>query len=221
MVSCLPEYKRSRSYSFTNCAYNMKKRLSKYEHCGSNCNLTARVDIGKQMDKQTSKQMGSWNPMTCQGKAYESIMWLPCHIKSFGLWYDNHCTKTCGIASTFSFSHFNVMHLWNGQFWYCLKFSLWVRVFLALCYTCNTHLSQLTRLWYFSSSVNSNAHAQPSSGARCLVPHSSCVRTAKLWRRTALMRRLAWAFAGRLCEKYHNLMNWLIFSLWNRFDNIF
>ena len=26
---------------------------------------------------------------------------------------------------------------------------------------------------------------------------------------TARMRRLAWAFAGRLCDKYHNLMSWL------------
>ena len=26
---------------------------------------------------------------------------------------------------------------------------------------------------------------------------------------TALMRRVAWAFAGRLCDKYHNLMSWL------------
>ena len=25
---------------------------------------------------------------------------------------------------------------------------------------------------------------------------------------TAQMRRLAWAFAGRLCDKYHNLMSW-------------
>ena len=24
------------------------------------------------------------------------------------------------------------------------------------------------------------------------------------------MRRLAWAFAARLCDKYHNLMSWLI-----------
>ena len=27
---------------------------------------------------------------------------------------------------------------------------------------------------------------------------------------TARIRRLAWAFAGRLCDQYHNLMNWLI-----------
>ena len=26
---------------------------------------------------------------------------------------------------------------------------------------------------------------------------------------TAQMRRLAWAFAGRLYDKYHNLMSWL------------
>ena len=29
---------------------------------------------------------------------------------------------------------------------------------------------------------------------------------------TARMRRLAWAFTGRLCDKYHNLMSWLKWS---------
>ena len=29
---------------------------------------------------------------------------------------------------------------------------------------------------------------------------------------TVRMRRLAWAFAGRLCDKYHNLMSWLILN---------
>ena len=29
---------------------------------------------------------------------------------------------------------------------------------------------------------------------------------------TARMRKLAWAFAGRLCDKYHNLMSWLIWQ---------
>ena len=49
--------------------------------------------------------------------------------------------------------------------------------------------------------------------------HTSCMRTAKPLARlrgcsgeTARMRRLAWAFAGRLCDKYHNLMSWLILS---------
>ena len=36
--------------------------------------------------------------------------------------------------------------------------------------------------------------------------HTSCVRTAKA---LARLRRLAWAFAGCLCGKYHNLMRWL------------
>ena len=29
---------------------------------------------------------------------------------------------------------------------------------------------------------------------------------------TAQMLRLTWAFAGRPCDKYHNLMSWLIYS---------
>ena len=29
---------------------------------------------------------------------------------------------------------------------------------------------------------------------------------------TARMRRLAWAFAGRICDKYHNLVSWLIYA---------
>ena len=37
--------------------------------------------------------------------------------------------------------------------------------------------------------------------------HKLCVRTAKA---LARMRSLAWAFAVRLCDKYHNLMSWLI-----------
>ena len=42
-----------------------------------------------------------------------------------------------------------------------------------------------------------------------------CVRTAKA---LARLRRLAWAFAGRLCDKYHNLMSWLNFVClcWDR-----
>ena len=34
------------------------------------------------------------------------------------------------------------------------------------------------------------------------------------------MRWLAWAFAGRLCDKYHNLISWLILSFLNNFDVI-
>ena len=35
---------------------------------------------------------------------------------------------------------------------------------------------------------------------------------------TAPMRRLAWAFAGRLCDKYHNLMSWLYYDLSEAFE---
>ena len=59
---------------------------------------------------------------------------------------------------------------------------------------------------------SSNAHAQPSSGARCLIfcrtlrllPYLMCVNREGSGK-TVQMRRLAWAFAGRLCDKYHNL----------------
>ena len=37
--------------------------------------------------------------------------------------------------------------------------------------------------------------------------HNSCLRTANA------LARLAWAFAGRLCDKYHNLMSWLKLSI--------
>ena len=63
---------------------------------------------------------------------------------------------------------------------------------------------------------SSNAHAQPSSGARCLIfcwtlrllPYLMYANSDGSGE-TARMRRLAWAFAGRLCDKYHNLMSWL------------
>ena len=84
------------------------------------------------------------------------------------------------------------------------------------------HLSQLMRFtWYFSSSLNSffkRAHVQPSSGTRWLIfgrtirllPYFMCANSEGSGE-TARMRRLAWAFAGRLCDKHHNLMNYHIF----------
>ena len=38
--------------------------------------------------------------------------------------------------------------------------------------------------------------------------HTSCARRHTGSAETARMRRLAWAFAGYLCDKYHNLMSW-------------
>ena len=53
-------------------------------------------------------------------------------------------------------------------------------------------------------------------GARCLIfdrtlrlpPYFMCANSEGSGE-TARMLRLAWAFAGRLCDKYHNLMSWL------------
>ena len=64
--------------------------------------------------------------------------------------------------------------------------------------------------------LSSNAHAQPSSGARCLIfgwtlrplSYFMCVNSEGSGE-TALICRLACAFPGRLCDKYHNLMSWL------------
>ena len=65
-----------------------------------------------------------------------------------------------------------------------------------------------------------NAHTQPSSGVKYrifgrtlhLLPYfmwatsKGCGDAARMW-------RLAWAFASRLCDKYHNIMSWLICNL--------
>ena len=58
---------------------------------------------------------------------------------------------------------------------------------------------------------------QPASGARCLIfgrtirllPYFMCANNEGSGE-TAQMCRLAWVFAGHLCDKYHNLMGWLI-----------
>ena len=60
---------------------------------------------------------------------------------------------------------------------------------------------------------SSNAHAQPFSGARCqmfgrtlrLLPYFMCANSEGSGN-NAWMRMLAWAFAGRLCDKYYNLI---------------
>ena len=42
----------------------------------------------------------------------------------------------------------------------------------------------------------------------CLLPYYMCANSEGSGE-TAQMRRLVWAFAGRLCDKYQNLMSWL------------
>ena len=78
--------------------------------------------------------------------------------------------------------------------------------------------AKLMRLWYFSSSVNSssNVHALPSSQATCLIfgqtlrllPYFMCANSealVRLGRCTGSPE--PWLVA---CDKYHNLMSWLI-----------
>ena len=82
------------------------------------------------------------------------------------------------------------------------------------------YMNQLMRLWYSSSFVNSswNALAQPSNAATRLIfgqtlhllPYVMCANSEGSGE-TARMRSLAWALAVRLCDKYHNLMSWLIY----------
>ena len=45
-----------------------------------------------------------------------------------------------------------------------------------------------------------------------LLPFFMCVNSEGSGE-TERMHRLAWAFAGCLCDKYHDLMSWLIYSL--------
>ena len=75
------------------------------------------------------------------------------------------------------------------------------------------------RLWYFSSSVNpffkcTSAAVQFGGGVGWtlrLLPYYMCANSEDCGD-TTRMRRLAWAIAGRLCGKYHNLMSWLKYS---------
>ena len=58
--------------------------------------------------------------------------------------------------------------------------------------------------WHFSSSVNFFFKRTCAA----ILPYFMCANREGSGE-TARMRRLAWAFAGRLCDKYHNLMSWL------------
>ena len=64
-----------------------------------------------------------------------------------------------------------------------------------------------------------NAHAQPSSVARYLIvgrtlrllPYFMCANSEGSGE-TARMRRRACAFPGRHCDKFNNLMSWIVYS---------
>ena len=87
----------------------------------------------------------------------------------------------------------------------------------SFCWLC--HVVAIMRLWHFSSSVNSILQTHMPShlvGLRCLIFRRSlrlllyfkCANSEGSGE-TARMRRLAWAFAGCICDKYHNIMSWL------------
>ena len=71
--------------------------------------------------------------------------------------------------------------------------------------------------------LQTRMHSHPN-GARCLIfgrtlrllPYFMCKNSGGSGE-TERMRRLARAFAGRLCDKYHNLMSWLNYLLYTLF----
>ena len=78
-----------------------------------------------------------------------------------------------------------------------------------------TQLSHVMRLWHFSSSVNSFFRCTCTAiqwgyvwWTLRLLPYFMCMcANSEGSGETARMCRLAWAFAGRRCDKYH-LMSW-------------
>ena len=78
-------------------------------------------------------------------------------------------------------------------------------------------LSHVRRLRHFSSSVNSFFKRARPMGLDVwflgwtlrLLPYFMCANSEGSGE-AAHMHRLAWAFTGRLCDKYHNLMGWPI-----------
>ena len=78
--------------------------------------------------------------------------------------------------------------------------------------------NQFKRLWHFSSSINSffKFACTAIQWARCLnfgqtlsISILYVCKQRRLWRDCA-EAWLAWAFTGPLCDKYHNLMSWII-----------
>ena len=53
-----------------------------------------------------------------------------------------------------------------------------------------------------------------------LLPYVICANSEGSGE-TARMQRLAWSFPGRLCDKYHNLMSWLVSSVATTFSSNF
>ena len=116
----------------------------------------------------------------------------------------------------------------------CLRFNI-VRIFLS---SLRKHSSALNDGWAVSNrkyAINNNWAISWDYGTyhlqTCMLSHpvgldvwflvgpfvyfhTSCVNSEGPGN-TAWMCRLAWAFTGRLCDKYHNLKNWLKYAINN------
>ena len=107
-----------------------------------------------------------------------------------------------------------------SDFWYskpsdCDLFNLCWRSQLAAKYIIEqTH--GILALFIFRKFILQTRMCRHPEGARCLIfrqtlsllPYFMCPNSEGSGK-TTRMRRFAWAFAGHLCDKYHNLMSWL------------
>ena len=70
-------------------------------------------------------------------------------------------------------------------------------------------LEYTAAIWQILQYCSDNKSVCPKHQIRfCLFQYFMCANSEGSGE-TARMRRLAWAFAGRLCDKYHNLISWL------------
>ena len=111
------------------------------------------------------------------------------------------------ILFFFFFVSFQLAKIKNLHLQNCFNTPLMAMAMLTICY------------------ISLNVHAQPCSGAICLIfgwtlcvlPSFICANSEGSGK-TAWMRRLAWAFAGRLCDTYHYLLSislcWAQVSIW-------
>ena len=144
-------------------------------------------------------------------KCWKMLIEMPCFFSSM-TWYWNptSCSPKFTDSSDSVYQHWRNpydLDLWNGRHDTASTEQLFEPAHAIMAV-------------FVLSEPSSNAHAQPSSGARCQVfgrtlclrPYFMCANSEGSGE-AARMCRLAWAFAVRLCDKYHILMSWLIYFL--------
>ena len=125
----------------------------------------------------------------------------------------------CGSHGPLVFGMYNIRSSvpvdWHGRNIYDI--GLWPWPLLSILTLTFEPSNEIMVLFGLRKMNSSNMHAQPSSWARYLnfgrtlrlLPYFMSAKREGSGE-TAPMRRLIWAFAVRLCDKYHNLMSWLI-----------